>query len=436
MTNREKLVPPGPKDKYDPSQDLLAWLMRNLSEFGGIYRASIYGSNAYVVSEPQYVDHVLRENWQNYRKGQTNKRVAMLLGNGLMVSEGALWKKQRRLIQPAFHRESVSTFLKMIVDSSDALLSRWTALALDGQNINITRETSKWVLEVVLRSLFGGDYDRVAPEFQILSSEPTRNLQFAQTFHPLRAVVMGIINDRRAGGRTEPDILSMLMEARDRTTGEAMPDEQLISEMVTLVVAGHETTASTLGWIWYLLSQNPQAEARLSRELSAEPPCSFDDLDSLAAFPYSRRVIEETMRLYPPGWLLTRRALKDDQLGDYFLPAGTEVYISPYLIQRNPAWWENPDCFDPDRFTPERVSQRHPLATLPFSAGPRKCIGELLARVEMQIHVMKIAPQMRLHWVSGDPTDLEAGVNLRCKQDFIFAPALKSPKRESDLQPV
>lgn len=417
------LVPPGPEEKYDPSREILGWLMQNLRTFGSIYKASIYGVWVYVVSDPEYADHVLRENWQNYSKGQAIKRVGLLLGNGLMVSEGELWKKQRKLIQPAFQRETVSALLKVIIDSSNRLLARWTALARNHQTINVTREVSLWVLEVVLRSIFGQDFEKIAPDFNILSSESARDLHFAETFRPLRMVVRNVINERRLSGRTGMDILGMLMEARDRTTGEAMPEGLLISEIITLIVAGHETTASTLSWFWYLVSQHAETEAGLSRELPRQVQCS---LDGLAAFPFTRQAIEEVMRLYPPGWLLTRRARNDDQVGGYFVPAGTEVYISPYLIQRNPALWENPDCFDPGRFAPGRFSGRHPLATLPFSAGPRKCIGESLARIEMQIHIMTIAPHLRLRWISGDPQDLETGVNLRCRNDFLFAPELKT----------
>lgn len=416
-------VPPGPAENYDPSRELLGWLMQNLMEFGSVYKAFMFGTHVYVVSEPRYVDHVLRENWQNYRKGLDNKRVAMLLGSGLMVSEGELWKKQRRMIQPAFYPEVVTGLWNMLVDTSNVLLARWTALARENQTINVTREVSNWVLEVVLRSLFGEDFEGVAPEFSILSSESARNLEFAQVFRPLRKVVLDLVSQRRQIGKTGNDFLGMLMEARDRTTGEAMPDRQLVSEIITLIVAGHETTASTLSWFWYLLSEHPETEARLAAELAQPLPRGLADL---AAFPYTRQVIEETMRLYPPGWLLTRRALKDDRMGEYIVPAGTEVYIAPYLIQRNPSLWENPHVFDPDRFAPERMSNRQTLATLPFSAGPRKCIGELLARTEMHIHIMTIAPHLRLRWVSGDPADIEAGVNLRCRQDFFFTPELKS----------
>ncbi len=424
MTTDTKLTPPGPAEKYSPSRDILDWMMENLKEFGDIYRASMYGSEVYVVSNPHYADHVLRENWQNYRKGQAIKRVELLLGQGLMVSEGELWKSQRKLVQPAFHRDAVNGLIKVIQDANGVLLCKWLAAAREGQSINVTREVSFWVLEIVLRSIFGRDYEKVAPSFNILSLKPARNLQFAQAFKPLREIVRDLMSERRERGAAETDILGMLMSARDRDTGEAMPDGQLVSEIVTLIVAGHETTASTLSWTWYLLSQHPDVEEKLTAELSAYP--SLANLDDLFSFAYTRQVIEEAMRLYPPGWLMTRRALNDDQLGDYFVPAGTEVYISPYLIQRNPALWDNPDVFDPDRFESDRSAARHPLATIPFSAGPRKCIGDLLARAEMQIHIMMIVPQLRLRWISGNPDELEAGVNLRCKNDFIFALEAKS----------
>jgi cytochrome P450 len=218
----------------------------------------------------------------------------------------------------------------------------------------------------------------------------------------------------------------MLMGAGDQKTGEAMPDRQLVNEIRTLIVAGHETTASTLNWIWYLLSQHLEVEDKLSRELNHLIGNKFPDLDDLPKFTYTRQVIEEALRLYPSGWLLTRRALKDDQLGDYLVPAGTEVYISPYFIQRHPDLWRDPARFDPDRFAPDRSHERHPLAMLPFSTGPRNCIGEFFARTEMQIHLMMIASRLRMRSVGKNSPELEAGVNLRSKSDFIMKPALKA----------
>ncbi len=180
-----------------------------------------------------------------------------------------------------------------------------------------------------------------------------------------------------------------------------------------------------MNWIWYLLSQHAEVENKLSWELDAMPG-GRHEIGDLSKFIYTRQVIEETLRLYPAGWLMTRMALKDDRLSDYLVPAGTEIYISPYLIQRHPAFWEAPDRFDPDRFGPAQSRNRHPMTMLPFSAGPRKCVGEMFARVEMQIHLMTIAKHLRFRCLSEQPIQLDAGVNLRNKHDFIMTPEIRS----------
>lgn len=428
MSTCHHIIPPGPSEKYSASQDILNWMMDNFRQFGDIYKASIYGTDAYVVSDPGFVDHILRANWQNYKKGQANKRVAFLLGNGLMVSEGEVWKSQRRMIQPAFHQEALGALTTLILKCNDTLLTKWKDAARGHDNVNVTRDVSLMVLEVVLRSIFGEDYDAIAEPFGVLSGESARNLQFAQTFRPLGEIVLHLVAERQRNRRVCTDILGMLMEVTDRTTGKGMPDRQLVSEIMTLIVAGHETTASVLNWTWFLLSQNAEVEEKLTVELrqSANKACSLEDL---ARFPYARQIIEETMRLYPPGWLMTRRALKDDRLGNFFVPAGTEIYISPYLIHRNPALWDEPDHFNPDRFAPEPMRHRHPMAMLPFSAGPRKCVGELFARIEMQFHLVLVARQIRLRSASVPTIELEAGVNLRNKYDFIMTPELQPAHR-------
>ncbi len=395
------------------------------NRFGSIYRASVYGTDVYVVSDPEHVDHVLRVNWQNYKKGQAIKRIGLLLGNGLMVSEGEFWKSQRRMIQPAFHDEVIGGLVNVISAANFVLLNKWKAAALRKESVNITSDISHMILKIVLTSIFGDDSEGVAPHFNILSDEPARNLGFAQAFRPLGKIVAEVANRRRSQNRTATDILGMLMEARDRKSGQVMPDGQLVREIMTIIVAGHETTASTLNWTWYLLSQHPEVEDKLSRELDAMPGARHE-IGNLSKFNYTRQVIEETLRLYPAGWLMTRMALKDDRLSDYFVPAGTEIYISPYLVQRHPAFWEAPDRFDPDRFGPAQSRNRHPMTMLPFSAGPRKCVGEMFARVEMQIHLMTIAKHLRFRCLSEQPIQLDAGVNLRNKHDFIMTPEIRS----------
>ena len=414
-------IPLGPAEPFRSSQDLLPWMIARFKEYGSLYKATIDGFSTYVVSDPDHAQHVLRTNWQNYTKGWAIKRVAFLLGNGLMASEGELWQRQRRMIQPAFHRNAIASLYSVIMAANAALCERWKAAARKREHVNLTRDVSLMVLEVVLRAIFGDDYPHVGPHFRLLSEQAARDLHFAQEFRSLRKIVLQAIADRRNRAVVAPDLLGMLMAARDRDTGAAMADQQLVSESMTLIVAGHETTASVLNWAWYLLSQHPGVEARLAQEVGLGSPM----LDELATFAYARQVLEEVLRLYPPGWLLTRKAIGDDRLGEYFVPAGTEIYISPYLIQRNPEHWTAPDRFDPDRFAAERAQDRHPLAMLPFSAGPRNCVGEALARLEMQVNLMTIAPDLRLRYDGQVPPDLDAGVNLRSKHDFMMIPEIK-----------
>jgi cytochrome P450 len=385
------LVPPGPAEAYSPTEDLLNWMHGHFKRYGDIYKACVYGTSAYVISAPEYAQHILRTNWQNYTKGQEFKRVALLLGNGLVVSEGEFWKKQRRMIQPAFHNNAIGALTGVISAANVALLERWEQAARNNDSVNVTRDVSLVALEVVLIAIFGRDYEEVAPHFNILSDESARDLQFAQAFRALGKIVVRVAARRRNENIVATDILGMLMAARDRDSGQPMPDHQLVNEIMTLIVAGHETTAGTLNWAWYLLSQHPEVEEKLSGELGNLLAGGIPDLGDLPKFTYTRQVIDEALRLYPAVWLISRRALQDDRLGDYFVPAGTEVYISPYFIQRHPDLWKAPDRFDPDRFDSARSQDRHPLALLAFSAGPRNCIGEFLSRLEMQIHLMTIA---------------------------------------------
>jgi cytochrome P450 len=421
------LLPRGPDEDHWNSDDLLDWMGVQFNRYGDTFRASVCGTTVYATRNLEFAYHVLVGNWHNYVKGQFIKRVAFLLGNGLMVSEGELWKRQRRMIQPAFHPQSIAPLAQMIIAVNAALLEKWQSAARNGASVNVTRDVSAMALEVILRSIFGLDYDdyeAIGCHFNLVSEEPARDFAFAQAFRGLRKLILQVVDRRRRERATaHGDFLSLLMHARDPHDGASMPDRQIVNEVLTLIVAGHETTASTLNWTWYLLSQHPEVEAQLGRELAHLT--GLPDLDDLTRFPYSRQIIDESMRLYPPGWLLTRKALHDDHLGDYFVPAGTEVYIAPYFIQRHPAIWPDPDCFDPGRFDPDRAHDRHRLATIPFSSGPRNCIGERLARLEMQLHLLIIARQMRLRYVQSKPLELDAGVNLRSKYDFIMSPILK-----------
>jgi enediyne biosynthesis protein E7 len=418
-------LPPGPGESYKATEDLLEWMRCNSERYGDIYQSSLYGQRVYVINSPQAADHVLLRNWRNYpRKGQAVKRIALSLGNGLISSNGEVWARQRRMIQPAFKRESIRVFFEVFQRVSATLLTKWESAARQSASVDVTQDVSLAVLEATLVSIFGSDYDRVAPDFALIADE-SRNMQFAQDCIALGKLVAQVAADRRRDGIDGDDMLGQMMRARDREGGRPMPDAELARHAMTLVIAGHETTASVLNWIWYLLARHPDVEARLDAEIDAllgDGPLGFDGLTD---FVYTRQVIEEALRIYPPLWLITRKAVSADHLGEYFVPAGTEIYMSPYLLQRHPRYWEVPDRFDPGRFAAEESQQRHALAACPFGAGPRNCIGEFFARVEMQVHVLLIARVLRLRYSDDRAADFRAGVNLVSRHHFIMQPELR-----------
>ena len=427
MSNEDRRIPPGPAEPFHGGRELFDWMGEQFQKFGNIYHASIYGADAYVITDPEYARHVLLRNWQNYTRGLHVKRIAFLMGKGLIVSEGEFWKKQRRMMQPAFHQRAINALMDVMIGANFSLLDKWERAAEVKRGVNITDDVSRMVLEVVLRSLFGGDYEEISPHFKIVADVSERDLAFAQAFQSLGKIILGIIARRRHAGETSMDILGMLMQAKDRDTNQGMSDRQVVNEVMTLIVAGHETTASTLNWTWYLVTQHPKTQERLAVEVDQNLAHDSPGLEDLARCPYSEQVLEETMRLYPALWLMTRRALKDDEIGRYFVPAGAEIYVSPYYIQRHPDLWENADQFDPERFAPGDREKRRRMMLLPFSVGPRSCIGEYFSRLEMQIHLIMVQKRLRLSFEQTKPLEVEAGINLRSKNDFIMMPELREP---------
>src|SRR5579885_2340799 len=327
---------------------------------GDIYRVYVPARQSYtdVIHHPDDVKRVLVSNHRNYTKGLGLDRVKILLGNGLMTSEGELWSRQRYMMQPLFHRRVITRFAEVIGKANSQLLARWQDLDRRGEPVNLTDEMSGLTLDIVLRSIFGRDLERMSAElggnpFDVLTKEQGRNLQFAFKFRSLTKLVNGLIERRRREKEEHFDYVAMLMGARDKDTGQPMAERQLIDEILTLVVAGHETTASGLNWTWYLLSQHSEAEARLHDELDAmadEPAPSLPDMERLA---YTQQVINEALRLYPPGWLLSRRTIGPDVLSGYEIPAGADVLLCLYLLHRHPRYWRDPEAFDPERFAPE-----------------------------------------------------------------------------------
>jgi len=427
MSGDQKIMPPIAAIDYQPSGDLLDWMTVQFKQIGDCYKANLYGVDAYFVNDVSHIQIVLRDKWKNYSKNTiAMKRIRMLTGNGIITSDGLLWKRQRRLMQPAFHYDVIHGYGEIIVEANKSLLEKWEHAARSGRSVNVTHDINAMVLQTVLVSIFGEDYPNVAPEFKILAEESARNLEFAEAFRPLREVVTRVATRRRTDKTVAKDFIGLLMKARDRDSGQTMPLEELVTEIMTLIVAGYETTSLTLAWTWYLLSQNIDVDANLGAYLKDRQVDQFRENILSPSFTYIRQVLDETLRLYPPIWVIVRKASKSDFLGEYFVPAGTEIYFSPYIIQRSPALWEAPESFDPGRFDPDRSKGRHAFAMLPFGAGPRNCIGEGLARFEMQIHLIMVAQKLRLRHEDATTPELETGVNLRPKRDFIMFPEFRS----------
>ena len=370
-----------------------------------------------VFSHPEHVRHVLVDHHARYIKGIGIERVRILLGNGLMASEGDLWRSQRKMIQPGFHRSVLAGMVGHVMLANENLARRWRQAAHSGSPINLTQDMSEVTLEVVLRALFGERYETlVTPTenpFAILTEETERNLTFAYRFRALTSLLKREIEWRRSTGYGGTDLVRLLMEARDRKSDQRMSDRQMLDEIMTLIVAGHETTASALNWLWYLVSKDSTVEHRLHVEADGQPDPD-ENGHAVSQVPFTSAVVQETLRLYPPGWLLTRRSITADAIGDYLLPPDTDVLISPYLVHRHPLFWRDPERFDPDRFLASGTPVER-FAYLPFGLGPRACIGEQLATMEMQSHVVRIAREFRLEFDDRGAVEMESQVNLRTR---------------------
>ena len=404
------------------TDDSLERMIELFARHGDTYRVFVPArrSYTYVIHHPDDVKRVLVSNHRNYTKGVGLDRVKILLGKGIMTSEGELWRRQRYMMQPLFHRRVLTGFAQLIAAANDRRIARWEDLARRGELVNLTDEMSELTLDIVLRSVFGRDLDRLTQQlggnpFEVVTREQSRDLQFAFKFRSLTKLVAQLIERRRAEPEEHFDYVAMLMAARDKESGAPMGERELIDEIMTLIVAGHETTASGLNWTWYLLSQHPEAEARLHAELDAAPQLSAPSLTEMEALSYTSQVVNEALRLYPPGWLLSRRTVGADVLGGFQVPAGTNVLLPLYLLHRHPRFWKDPDRFAPERFAPGHEAERPRFAYMPFAAGPRHCIGETFALYEMLMHLYKVARRYRLVYVPDKPLELEAQINLRTR---------------------
>ena len=429
-----KALPPGPTAGFDlgGTDESLALMREWFVKFGDIYRvfAPSRGVYNYVVNHPDDVKRVMLSNHRNYTKGEGMDRVKILLGNGIMTSEGGFWRRQRRMMQPAFHRRVIAQFGGLVNDINEKYADRWAVSATHGTPINLTDEVSALTLEIVLTSIFGNDLARLeaqmgANPFAVVAKETNRDLKFAFRFRSLTKLVAEVIGWRRRETAQHFDLLAMLMDARDRETDQAMSDKEMIDEVLTLLVAGHETTAAALTWTWCLVSQHPETRERLEIEADTTTGGALG-LDAAESLGFTQQVVQEALRLYPPGWLLTRRTLAEDELGGHPIAARTDVFICPYLLHRHPGFWSEPEAFKPERFAAADVAERHRFSYIPFAVGPRHCIGEGLAMFEMLVHVHRMSRRFRLSRADEAPIELEAQINLRPRSNLLMKVALRT----------
>jgi len=388
------------------------------------------------LTHPDHVKHVLADASARYTKGTVFDKTRPLVGNGLLTAEGDFWKRQRRLAQPAFHKERLAALGARMTDTLSERLPAWERAADAGTPLPVFQELMRLTLTVVVRALFGvevgGHTDTVGEAFttalevtneRIISPLPyqpwlyrlpTRsNRAFRQAVDTLEGLVRGLIAQRRAAGSQAEDLLGMLMAASDADTGDTFDDAQLRDEVMTLLLAGHETTATALAWTFHLLAQHPEVEATLHAEVDAALGGRMPTVADLPRLRYVGCVVEEAMRLYPPIWAIPRVPVEDDVVDGFRIPKGDIVILVPYVTHRHPDFWPEPERFAPTRFLPENSKDRPRWAYLPFGGGQRQCIGNNFAMMEAQLLLTLVAQRFRLRGVPGVPVVPEPLVSLR-----------------------
>ena len=387
--------------------------------------------DVYMLNDPEHVRQVLTQAWPQFTKDDIDYRVLKVtMGDGLVTNDGPSWTRQRRLMQPMFHNRVVNAFDTAINAATEALAARWTArgdapFALD-------RDLSRLTFQVVGNTLFGADIeahaDEVAEMLDFMNVNPKTlrglltlapwirtpgNRRFSRHLARLDDIVYGLVESRRASGEQRGDLLGLLLAARDDASGEGMAERQVRDEIVTLMLAGHETSATALGWTFHLLARHPEIEAQLVDELTRELNGRQALAGDLARLPYLKQVVQESMRLYPPVWGISRAVANDVEFGGWHIPAGAYLAILPYALHRHPAHWQDPERFDPSRFGPQRSQGRHSYCYLPFAAGPRACIGAGMAMLEVQLVLARLLQQFQVRPVPGHPVVPRASVTYR-----------------------
>ncbi len=429
-------------------------LLRAADRYGDLVHLKVGPHHGYLLSRPDDIKHVLQDNHGNYRKSPLYQRLVPLVGQGLLTSEDPIWLRQRRLAQPAFHRESLASMVDAMAGETEATLERWTGLAARGESVELVDEMMDLTQRIIVRTMFSTDSgpaagivkrtwpivnQRIGETFWATALE-TRlplpaNRRFRRALEELDTVVYRLIDERRRSGGDRLDLLSMFLSARDEETGERMNDRQLRDEVMTMLLAGHETTSLALSWTYFLLSDRPDVDEGIAEEASrviAGRSVSFADVERLT---YTRKVLQEALRLYPPAWGYSRQALAEDSIGGYRVPAGSLAFIVPYVVHRRPHLWPDPERFDPERFTAERVASRPRFAYLPFGAGPRQCIGNQFAIVEATLILAMVSRHYRVRLAPGQHIQPKAFITLRPHPGIAAQVAARDTARPTKERP-
>ncbi|WP_406274317.1 cytochrome P450 [Nocardia sp. NBC_00881] len=416
-------------------RDPLRFVTRLIAEYGDITRFRLGPIPIILVNHPDHIRHILVDGAGNYERDSTPHRIARtIFGNGLAsVVGGESWLEQRRMLQPAFHKNRIAQLYETIRDTVLAGLDTWEQHVTSGRPIDIEAEMNGLALQVVLRSLFKLDLDRaclhqltgsvaqanrglaahVRTPFIPLSVPTPAHRRFRRSMHQIDEIVNGIIDRHQHIDGDGADLLSMMISAEDQDTGERMSKRQLRDEVFTMLFAGHETSANTLSWVWYLLAKHPEIEEKAHAEVDAVLGGRVPTTADLARLPWIRAIIDETLRLYPPGWQGYRSARVDDNIAGYSVPRGTTVFYSSYHLHRHQSFWTDPELFKPDRFLTVETERRHRGAYIPFGEGRHLCIGKPLAMLEIPLVIAATLQRYRLTLTQDETVEPAPLVTLR-----------------------
>jgi len=434
----DRRVPPGPPRWAAPGilrqlrADRLGLMSGAVREYGDAVRVAIGPKKLYIFNHPDHAKHVLADNAANYHKGIGYTEAKRALGDGLLTSEGALWKEQRRTIQPVFQHKRIVGRAGVIVDEALALVERLRAHQGAGP-VDVLDEVTALTLGVLGSTLLDADlgaFESVGHSFEAVQDQAMFEMETLglvprwlplkgqRAFRTARADLERIVEILVARRKADPiesgdDVLTRLIASTGKETDKRVADRRMRDELVTLLLAGHETTASTVGWTLHLVSRHPEVRDRLHEEAVAVYGDGRPSYANLTELRYTHMVLQEAMRLYPPVWILPRRAVRDDEVGGYHVPAGAEVLISPYTLHRHPRYWPEPDRFDPERFDPDLPSDRPRYAHIPFGAGPRFCVGNHLGMMEATFIISALMRDLRLEPVPGSRVKPEPMMSLR-----------------------